>query len=68
VRGFLEAETESAKAEERKLRKARWRAQQGLSTQEGVDPELLKKRELNEKQKANREYQLVMNRVKKQGD
>jgi len=34
--------------------------------QDGVDPESLKRREVSEKGKANREYQLVMNRVNKE--
>lgn len=63
--GFLAAESASSKAEERKNNKAQWRARQGLGIQEGVDPEVLKKKEMNDKQKSNREYVLLMNKMKK---
>jgi hypothetical protein len=62
--GFLAAESASAKADEKKMKKAQWRASQGLGAQEGVDPGSLK-RELNDKQKSNREYILLMNKLKK---
>ena len=63
--GFLAAESASSKAEDRKNNKAQWRARQGLGIQEGVDPEVLKKKEMNDKQKSNREYVLLMNKMKK---
>lgn len=63
--GFLAAESASSKAEERKNNKAQWRARQGLGIQEGVDPDVLKKKEMNDKQKSNREYVLLMNKMKK---
>ena len=50
----------------KRLRKAKWRAAQGFGVQEGVDPEMLRKKEVSEKGKANREYQLVMNKVNKE--
>lgn len=62
--GFLAAESASAKADEKKIKKAQWRAKQGLGIQEGVDPSVLKK-EMNDKQKSNREYVLLMNKLKK---
>ncbi|KAK6904523.1 hypothetical protein I204_06875 [Kwoniella mangroviensis CBS 8886] len=68
LKNFLQAENEAAQAEEKRMKKAKWRAQQGLSAQEGAS-ELLasegNKKEGGEKQKANREYQLLMNRMNK---
>jgi hypothetical protein len=64
VRGFLDADSAGAKGDEQRLRKARWRSQQGLTTQEGVTPEMLKN-SANDKQKMNQEYIQVMNQVKK---
>ena len=66
VSSFLAADAESAKAEAKGLRKAKWRAAQGLAVQEGVSSEGLKRKEVSEKGKANREYQLVMNKVNKE--
>jgi IK cytokine len=62
--GFLAAESANSKADEKKLKKAQWRSRQGLGVQEGVDPDSLK-REMNDKQKSNREYILLMNKLKK---
>jgi hypothetical protein len=62
--GFLAAESATAKADERKLKKAQWRSRQGLGVQDGVDPSSLK-REMNDKQKSNREYVLLMNKLEK---
>jgi hypothetical protein len=62
--GFLAAESAGAKADEKKMKKAKWRANQGLGVQEGVDPGSLK-REMNDKQKSNREYVLLMNKLEK---
>ncbi|KAK8843475.1 hypothetical protein IAR55_007134 [Kwoniella newhampshirensis] len=66
LRSFLEADTVAAKADEKKLRKAKWRAAQGLGTQEGAEDMLGKGREVNEKQKANRDYQILMNKMNKE--
>jgi len=63
---FLAADAESTKADDKRLRKAKWRAAQGLGVQEGVNPESLKRKEVSEKGKANREYQMVMNQVNKE--
>lgn len=49
------------------MKKARWRAQQGLAVQEGVNPDMLAK-DLSDKQKANREYVKVMHHVSKKKD
>lgn len=62
--GFLAAESATAKADEKKIKKAQWRARQGLGIQDGVDPSVLK-REMNDKQKSNREYVMLMNKLKK---
>jgi hypothetical protein len=62
--GFLAAESAGAKNDEKKMKKAQWRSRQGLGVQEGVDPSSLK-REMNDKQKSNREYILLMNKLKK---
>ncbi|RSH95438.1 hypothetical protein EHS25_000530 [Saitozyma podzolica] len=68
VGGFLAAEASAAKAEQRRIKKAQWRARQGLATQEGTDMEQLTEgKRLDDKQKQNREYQLVMNQMKKEG-
>ncbi|WRT68859.1 uncharacterized protein IL334_005840 [Kwoniella shivajii] len=66
LRSFLEADGEASKAEEKRLKKAKWRAQQGLSAQDGASDLLNSdKKDAGEKQKANREYQLLMNRMNK---
>jgi hypothetical protein len=68
VGGFLAAEASAAKAEQRRIKKAQWRAREGLAAQEGADPgEAAEGKRLNDKQKQNREYQLVMNQMKKEG-
>lgn len=64
IKGFLAADADATKADEKRLRKAQWRARQGLAPQEGVDVAMLEKK-LGDKQRANREYQLVMNQVNK---
>ena len=63
VRGFLSADASATKADEKKLRKAKLRASQGLAPQEGAEQLMDKK--MNEKQKANREYVLLRNRLNK---
>jgi hypothetical protein len=65
LKGFLSAEAAAAKAEEKRLRKAKWRAQQGLGVQEGSEDLLSKESRMNDKQKQNRDYVLVMNKLKK---
>jgi hypothetical protein len=64
VRGFLDADEAGAKKDEQIFRKAKWRAAQGMSMQEGVNAEMLKKNP-NDKQKANQEYVQVMNKLNK---
>ncbi|WVF67192.1 hypothetical protein IAT40_001939 [Kwoniella sp. CBS 6097] len=64
---FLEADSEASMADEKRLKKAKWRAAQGLPSQEG-GAEMLndgKGGGMNEKQKANRDYQLLMNKMSK---
>ncbi|OCF44451.1 hypothetical protein I317_01712 [Kwoniella heveanensis CBS 569] len=67
LKNFLEADSEASKADEKRLKKAKWRAAQGLPTQEG-GAEMLQDGKgggMNEKQKANRDYQLLMNKMNK---
>jgi hypothetical protein len=67
LRGFLAADEAGAKADAKRLSKARWRAAQGLAPQEGVDASALQRGQ-NDKQKANRDYQVLMNRMNKDKD
>ncbi|KAK1922380.1 hypothetical protein DB88DRAFT_511908 [Papiliotrema laurentii] len=63
VKGYLSADAQAAKDEERRARKAKWRARQGLALQEGSEKFL--ERQVGEKEKANRDYVNIMNKVKK---
>nr|ODN88596.1 hypothetical protein L203_02604 [Cryptococcus depauperatus CBS 7841] len=68
LKTFLATDEVEAKAAEKRARKAKWRVRQGLTAQEGVemDHETAKKgANMNEKQKANREYQILMNQMNK---
>ncbi|WVW79103.1 hypothetical protein I302_101068 [Kwoniella bestiolae CBS 10118] len=70
LKSFLQAEDEAAQNEEKRLKKAKWRAQQGLSAQDGASDLLENSKKdggMGEKQKANREYQILMNRMNKDG-
>lgn len=60
----MAADEAGAKEDARRLNKAKWRAAQGLAVQEGVDAEMLKGGP-NEKQKANRDFQILMNKMDK---
>ncbi|WVQ94789.1 hypothetical protein IAU59_001871 [Kwoniella sp. CBS 9459] len=67
LKNFLEADSEASKADQKRMNKAKWRAAQGLPAQEG-GAEMLhdgKGGGMNEKQKANRDYQLLMNKMNK---
>ena len=63
VKGFLSADASAAKAEEKRAKKAAWRARQGLGPQEGTEDHA--KKDMNEKQKFNRDYVVLMNKMKK---
>jgi hypothetical protein len=63
VKGFLSAEAAALKAEEKKAKKAKWRARQGLAVQEGTESYL--EREVGDKEKLNRDYVKVMGKLKK---
>lgn len=72
LKSFLSADAAAAKEDERKLKKAQWRARNGLGLQEGVSAEVLlqgsrdeKVKERDEKNKRNQEYVKVMQRMKK---
>ncbi|TYJ55210.1 hypothetical protein B9479_004144 [Cryptococcus floricola] len=67
LKSFLAADEADAKADEKRANKAKWRAYQGMSMQEGAeeDTAAAKQKTMNEKQKSNREYQLLMNKMKK---
>ncbi|ODO01712.1 hypothetical protein I350_06538 [Cryptococcus amylolentus CBS 6273] len=67
LKSFLAADEADAKAAEKRANKAKWRAHQGMSMQEGAeeDTAAAKQKTMNEKQKSNREYQLLMNKMKK---
>ncbi|BEI88926.1 uncharacterized protein CcaverHIS019_0202880 [Cutaneotrichosporon cavernicola] len=67
LRGFLDADEAGSKADAMRASKARWRAAQGLAVQEGVDMSALQ-RNASDKQKSNREYQVLMNRLNKDKD
>ncbi|KAL7421381.1 hypothetical protein Q5752_004266 [Cryptotrichosporon argae] len=67
VRSFLAHDEAGAKAADKAARKARWRAAQGLPTQEGAgDARELDDRgkERADKLKQNRDYVLLMNKMK----
>ncbi|WWC64227.1 uncharacterized protein I303_106836 [Kwoniella dejecticola CBS 10117] len=71
VKSFLEADSKAAQDEERRLKKAKWRAAQGLSAQDGASDLLGQSKrdgEKEDKHKQNREYQLLMNRMNKEKD
>lgn len=63
VKSYLSLDAEAAKDEEKKARKAKWRARQGLGLQEGQEKYL--EREVGDKEKANRDYVKLMNKIKK---
>ena len=63
ARDLLALDSEAAKADAKRARKAKWRAQQGLAAQEGADTG--EDKGPNEKQKLNREYQLLQNKMSK---
>ncbi|RXK38783.1 hypothetical protein M231_03959 [Tremella mesenterica] len=66
VRSFLQADATEAILDEKKLRKAEWRAKQGLGVQEGVNLEKLRERAKGkEKDRMNKDYMDVMNRLNK---
>ncbi|WWC73294.1 uncharacterized protein I206_107261 [Kwoniella pini CBS 10737] len=66
VKSFLEEDIKASKEEEKKMKKAKWRAAQGLSIQDGANDLLNQdKKEREDKHKQNREYQLLMNRMNK---
>ncbi|OXG16204.1 hypothetical protein C366_03912 [Cryptococcus neoformans Tu401-1] len=68
LKTFLAAQDAASKEAEKKARKAKWRAQQGLPAQEGDEGDFNsgKGKDMNEKQKANRDYQLLMNKLNKE--
>lgn len=75
LKDFLSADAEAAKEDARKLKKAQWRARNGLGLQEGVSAEVLlqgsrddKVKERDERNKRNQDYVKVMQRMKKDGD
>ena len=63
VKGFLSADADASNAEDRRAKKAAWRARQGLAPQDGADDS--GRREMNDKQKLNRDYVVLMNKMKK---
>jgi len=63
LKGYLTADAAAAKEEEKRIRKAKWRARQGLGLQEGTEGYL--EREVGDKEKMNRDYVKVMGKIKK---
>ena len=63
LKGYLSAEAAAAKEDEKKARKAKWRARQGLGVQEGAEGYL--EREVGDAEKMNRDYVKVMGKIKK---
>ncbi|KAL0247539.1 hypothetical protein I308_103608 [Cryptococcus tetragattii IND107] len=68
LKTFLAAHDAASKEAEKKARKAKWRAQQGLPAQENDEGDIKPGtgKHMNEKQKANRDYQLLMNKMNKE--
>lgn len=64
VKGYLSLDAKAAADEERKARKAKWRARQGLGVQEGTEKYL--EREVGDAEKANRDYVNLMSKLKKE--
>ena len=73
LKEYLAADAAAAKEDERKLKKAQWRARNGLGLQEGVSADVLlqgrykdeKGKEKEERNKRNQDYVKVMQRMKK---
>ena len=63
LKGYLTADASASKEEEKKIRKAKWRAKQGLGLQDGTEGYL--EREVGDKEKMNRDYVKVMGKIKK---
>ena len=70
LKSYLEADAAASKEDERKLKKAQWRARNGLGMQEGVSAEVLLQGKYGDKdkeegRKRNQDYVRVMQRMKK---